>query len=88
MCWKNKEVGGVKRSSSDETWNGFKFLLRMWSTIGCHMSIQHEFNNNGVDHSCRLEKKKWTSLWKDRRKTKWIIIPDEAFSNRHEKTAF
>jgi hypothetical protein len=64
MCWKNKEVGGVKRSSSDETWNGFKFLLRMWSTIGCHMSIQHEFNNNGVDHSCRLEKKKWTSLWK------------------------
>jgi hypothetical protein len=27
-------------------------------------------------------------LWKDRRKTKWIIIPDEAFSNRHEKIAF
>ncbi len=52
---KNKEVGGVKKSSSDKTWNGFKFLLRMWSTIECHMSIQHEFNNNGVDHHVDLK---------------------------------
>jgi hypothetical protein len=83
MCWKNKEVGGVKKSSSDETWNGFKFLLRMWSTIGCHMSIQHEFNNNGVDHHVDMTNRNGHRCEKTGEKQIEL-----SFSNRHEKIAF
>lgn len=40
----------------------------MRSTIGCHMSIQHEFNNNGLDHHVDLKSRNGDSCEKTREK--------------------
>jgi hypothetical protein len=53
-----------------------------------YMSIQYEFNNNGLDHHVDLKNRNGDRCEKTREKRKWIIITDEAFSNRHEKIAF